>query len=447
MNPVSRRMCRAVVAVGTVGLLVLVAGCNGAGSEANQSVSCVPAKPGETVTLTFTSWVPGMDKTVALWNRQNPDIQVRYKQVVPGPQGTYQAYANQIKGGDTPDLGMIEFDSLPSFRLQGGIMNIGVCPGVAEARSRYLPWTMQQVAFGEPGAVYGVPQDVGPLALYYRKDLFEQAGIAVPTTWDEFYQAAKQVKAKGGLMVNFAPDGASFFAGLAWQGGGRWFSYTDTGWAVHMTDANTMRVAQYWQKMLDEKLVDAKPTLSNVQLKALDTGQEWATIGAAWTAKLVENGAPDTSGKWAVAPLPNWQSNQRVSGNWGGSTTVVFKGTKHPAEAAKFALWAFGNLDAEALNNKNGGQFPATLSGETDLPALRQTYPYFGGQVIWKVFQDAASTVDQKWQWGPTMTQTYTDLNDGLSAAVNGQATIADAVRQAQSSTIATMKALALNVD
>jgi multiple sugar transport system substrate-binding protein len=446
MHRVSRRLCRAVAAAGAAGLLVLAGACDALGSGADQSVSCDPAKPGEKVTLTFTSWVPGMEKTVDLWNQQNPDIQVRYKQVVPGPQGTYQAYANQIKGGDTPDLGMIEFDSLPSFRLQGGIMNIGGCPGVAEASARYLPWTMQQVAFGEPGAVYGVPQDVGPLALYYRKDLFQQNGIPVPTTWDEYYEAAKQIKAKGGLIVNFAPDAASFFAGLAWQGGGRWFSYTDTGWALAMTDNNTMRVAQYWQRMLNEKLVDSKPTLSNIQLKALDTGQEWSMIGAAWTAKLLENGAPDTTGKWAVAPLPNWQPDRRVSGNWGGSTTVVFKGTKHPAEAAKFALWAFGNLDAEALNNKNGGQFPATISGETDLPALRQPYPYFGGQVIWKIFQDAASTVDKSWQWGPTMTQTYTDLNDGLSAAVNGQGTIADAVRQAQSSTIATMKALALNV-
>jgi multiple sugar transport system substrate-binding protein len=445
MSPVRPCLRRTASAVGVVAVLALASACL-SGPATDENIPCVPAKPGEKVDLTFTSWVPGMDKTVDLWNRQNPDIQVHYKQIVPGPQGSYQAYSNQIKGGDTPDLGMIEFDSLPGFRLQGGIMNIGVCPGVAEASKRYLPWTMKQVAFGEPGAVYGVPQDVGPLALYYRKDLFQQNGIEVPATWDAFYQAAKKIKAKGGLIANFAPDGGSYFAGLAWQSGGSWFSFTNDGWSVHMTDDNTMRVARYWQKMLDEKLVDTKPTLSNIQLKALDTGQEWTTIGAAWTAKLIETGAPTTSGKWAVAPLPNWQAGRRVSGNWGGSTTVVFKGTKHPAEAAKFALWAFGDNAAEALNNKNGGQFPATISGETQLPALREPYPYFGGQVIWKVFQDAATSVDTSWQWGPTMTQTYADLNDGLSAAVNGQATIGGALRHAQSSTIATMTALALNV-
>nr|BFE74782.1 hypothetical protein GCM10020092_080830 [Actinoplanes digitatis] len=41
--------------------------------------------------------MPGMQKTVDLWNKQNPDIQVQYKEVVAGQRGTYQTYANQIK--------------------------------------------------------------------------------------------------------------------------------------------------------------------------------------------------------------------------------------------------------------------------------------------------------------------------------------------------------------
>ena len=224
-------------------------------------------------------------------------------------------------------------------------------------RGNYIPWTINQVSFGEAGAIYGVPQDIGPLALYYRKDLFEKAGIAVPTTWDEFYTAAKAIKAEGGLITNF-PDAPSLFAGLAWQNGAQWFSNTDGQWKVSMTDEKTMQVADYWTKMAKEGLVDNKPTLSAVQYKAMDTGKEWSAIGAAWTAKLFETGVPTTSGKWAVAPLPQWTAGETKAGNWGGSTTVVFKGAKYPYEAAKFAVWAFGSNDAFALNNKNGGQYP-----------------------------------------------------------------------------------------
>ncbi len=439
-----QRKALALLASGT---LIMTAACGG-GSESGsgQQAACEPAKSGEKVNLTFSSWVPGMQKTVDLWNQQNPDIQVTYKQVVGGPAGTYQAYANQLKAGNAGDLGMIEFDTLPSFRLQDGLMNIGACPGVKEAAAKFVPWTIEQVSFGEPNAVYGVPQDIGPLALYYRKDLFEQNGIKVPATWDEFYTAAKQVKSKGAFITNLPPDGTSYFAALAWQNGAKWFANDAGKWSVTMTDAATMKVADYWQKMLGEKLVDTKPALTNTQWKALETGEEWTMIGAAWTAKLIENGAPGTAGKWAVAPLPQWTAGGAAAGNWGGSTTVVFKGSKHPAEAAKFASWAFGHVDALALNNQNGGQFPATVEGQTKLPALNQPYAYFGNQVVWEVFQKAATQVDPKWQWGPTMTQTFADLGNGLSAAVNGQGTIADALKQSQDKTLNTMKSQGIAV-
>jgi multiple sugar transport system substrate-binding protein len=442
-------LSRKALALVASGSMILVAACSGGSGETagtTGDAGCQPAAAGQKVTLTFSSWVPGMQKTVDLWNKQNPDIQVDYKQVVGGPAGTYQAYANQIKAGNAGDLGMVEFDTLPSFRLQDGLLNIGNCPGIKEAAAKFVPWTIEQVSFGEPGAVYGIPQDIGPLALYYRKDLFDKNGIEVPKTWDQFYAAAQQVKAKGAFITNFPPDGTSYFAALAWQNGAKWFGNQDGKWSVSMTDGPTMQVAEYWQRMLTEKLVDTKPGLTNSQWKAMDTDQQWAMIGAAWTAKLIENGAPSTAGKWAVAPLPQWTEGAAKAGNWGGSNTVVFKGSKHPAEAAKFAAWAFGELPALELNNRNGGQFPATTEGQTKLPALTQPYSYFGDQVVWKVFQEAATQVDPKWQWGPTMTQTFADLGNGLSAAVNGQSTVPDALKQAQDKTITTMKSQGIEV-
>ncbi len=450
-----RMLQRAGMALGLTGGLCVIAACGGggasspgesSGSSGAAAGSCKPAAAGQKVTLTFSSWVPGMQKTVDLWNKQNPNIQVNYKQVVGGPEGTYQAYFNQLKAGNAGDLGMVEFDSLPSFRVQNGLMNIGPCAPVKAAAPKYVAWTIKQVSFGEPGAVYGIPQDIGPLALYYRKDLFAKAGIAVPTTWDQFYAAAKKIKAKGAYITNFAPNGSSQFAGLAWQNGAQWFSNNGGTWKVNMTDPKTLQVADYWTKMVKQGLTDSKPGLQPVQFKALDSGQEWTEIGAAWTAKLIENGAPSTSGKWAVAPLPQWTSGGNAAGNWGGSTTVVWKGSKHPYEAAKFATWAFGSLPAFALNNKNGGQYPTTTEAQANLPALKAPYPFFGNQVIWKVFKTAASGVSQSWQWGPTMTSTYSALDNGLAQVDNGKGTVADALKAAQAQTISTMKSQSLQV-
>lgn len=441
---------RGIGAVVATSALLLSAACGGSSSDPEEDTAagaaCEPVADGEKVTLTFTSWVPGMQETVDLWNKENPDIQVKYKEVVGGNAGTYQSYSNQIKANKTPDIGMVEFDNLPSFRLQDGLTDIGPCAPVQEVTDKYVDWAMSQVGFGEEGAVYGIPMDIGPMALYYRKDLFEQAGIEVPTTWDEYYDAAKKIKAEGAVITDFPTDQPAWFTALAWQNGASWFANDGDQWTVSLTDDKTRQVADYWQKLIDEDLVDTIPGLSDPQWKALDSSKEWTLIGAAWTTKLLESTAPKTAGKWAVAPMPQWTAGENTAGNWGGSNAVVFKGSEHPYEAAQFATWAFSDMDALALNNKNGGQYPATTEGQSSLPALKEGLPYYDNQNVWEVFAEASAGVDPDFQWGPTMTQTYADLADGIGKAANGSGTVTDALQSAQDKTVEAMKAQALTV-
>jgi len=446
----TRRPGRLVAALVTAAAFAVTAACSGAapsdGSPA-AAAPCAPAPAGTKVNLTFTSWVPGMQKTVDLWNQTHPDIHVDYTEVVGGNQGTYQSYANQIKAGTTGDLGMIEFASLPSFRLQNGLANIGGCQPVSAGIGDYPDWTRSQISFGEQGAVYGVPQDVGPLGLYYRKDLFAAAGLTAPTTWDEFAKDAAVIRSKGGYIADFMPDQPAWFTALAWQNGARWFTQEAGGaWKVDMTDPKTLQVADFWQQLISAKQVHTVPGINNVEWKALNSGQEWTLIGAPWTAKLLETNAPATAGKWALAPLPQWTAGGTSGGSWGGSATVVWAGSKHPYEAAQFAMWAFGDPAALALNNQNGGQFPAH-NGQTRLPALSRAYPYFGNQVIWSDFATANTQVDPSFQWGPTMTDTFDTMANGFGQAVNGQGDLTAVLRNAQAGTVQTMKAQALQVN
>ncbi|MHB8087150.1 MAG: extracellular solute-binding protein [Anaerolineaceae bacterium] len=52
-------------------------------------------------------------------------------------------------------------------------------------------------AFAVDGKSYGVPWDMGAVTFWYNKDLFEQAGVEVPTTWSEFLTACETLKAAG----------------------------------------------------------------------------------------------------------------------------------------------------------------------------------------------------------------------------------------------------------
>nr|MDT0660398.1 extracellular solute-binding protein [Micromonospora sp. DSM 115978] len=422
-----------------------VAACSSGDSDddAGQPASCAPSA--DPVTLTFTSWIPGIEEVVAVWNAANPDIQVEVQTGPNGNSGTYQNFFNQLKAGNAPDLGQVEYDALPSFRVQNGLVNLAACEEVVAAQDQFVDWTWNQVSFGESGAAYGVPQDAGPMALFYRADLFEANDIEVPTTWAEYATAAEKVRAAGGYITNFSQADINQFAGLAWQAGARWFANDGTNWTVNLTDEKTVQVADYWQDLLDRDLVSAVPPWTTEWDNAYNTSQAWTWVSAVWGANSIATGAPDTAGKWAVAPMPQWTEGAAVAGNWGGSSTAVFTGSEHVYEAAKFALWLNTSDEALVLLNEKANLYPATKAG-AELPALSQGVEFYGGQPIYDVFAQASTQVSPDFVWGPTMTQTYADASDGFKAAVSGQGTLTEALTSAQVSTIDTLKSQSIPV-
>jgi multiple sugar transport system substrate-binding protein len=434
----------------TVGVLLTSAlaltACSSGGSDddpAGQDGACAPAEG--PVTLTFTTWIPGIEDVVKVWNDKNPDIQVKVQTGPNGNSGTYQNFFNQLKAGNPPDLGQVEYDALPSFRIQDGLVNLADCEAVAQSKDLFVDWTWNQVSFGEENAAYGVPQDAGPMAMFYRADLFEANDIEVPTTWAEYAQAAEKIRAADGYITNFSTSDVNQFAGLAWQAGGRWFGNDGDKWKVDLADAKTAEVAQYWQDLLDRKLISTVPPWTTEWDNAYNTGQAWTWISAVWGANSISTGAPDTAGKWAVAPMPQWTEGAAAAGNWGGSSTAVFKGSEHVYEAAQFALWLNTSDEALALLNSTANLYPAAKAG-AQLPALAEGVEFYGGQPIYDVFAQASTQVSPDFVWGPTMTQTYATASDGFKAAVSGQGTLLDALRSAQDSTVQTLKSQSIPV-
>jgi multiple sugar transport system substrate-binding protein len=434
------------VATGVALLTALaLAGCAGGGSTGGggDAAACTPAD-GD-VTLEFTSWIPGIEDVVATWNEQNPDIQVEVQTGPNGNSGTYANFFSQLEAGNAPDLGQIEYDALSSFRVQDGLENLAACEDVVAAEADFIPWTWGQVTLGTSDGVYGVPQDSGPMALFYRADLFEQNGIEVPTTWDEYKEAAVKVREAGGYITNFSTADINQFAGFVWQAGGDWFTNDGDAWTVDLTGEQSTTVADYWQELLDEDLVATYPAWTEEWNNAYNSGEVWTWNSAVWGANSIASGAPDTAGNWAVAPSPQWAAGEQSSGNWGGSSVAVFKGSEHVYEAAKFALWLNTSDEALTALNESANIYPATTAG-LSLPSLQEGVEFYGGQKIYDVFAEAAEQVNPDFVWGPTMTQTYADVSDGFQSAVTGRGTLLEALESAQASTISTLEAQSIPV-
>ena len=396
------------------------------------------------VNLTFWSWVPGIDKVVDLWNQENPDVHVELSNVPAGGSGGYAKMRASLTAGDPPDLAQVEYQEIPSLLVDQGLEDL-TSLGIESDKSKFVDWQWQQGVFND--RVYAVPQASGPMAMFYRQDLFKKWNIEPPRTWADFEAAAKVFRKHHTYIATFPAANSAYFGALSWQAGARWFGTQGGKWTVDVDNPATRKVAKYWNNLVKKDLVKTEPDMANGWFKDIQDGQITSWVGPQWGDALLRGNAPATSGKWKVAPMPQWSEDGKfVSSNWGGSSTVVMHGSDHAKEALRFAIWL--NTDADSVNMliKSGYGWPAVKSAR-DSAALNRKDPFFGNQRYNKVFAAADAAVDTRWQWSPTTAEAYEHFNNALQGAVDGTGTFAGSLPQVQDQIVKDLEDKGLPVD
>ncbi|ANZ19076.1 solute-binding lipoprotein [Streptomyces noursei ATCC 11455] len=425
---VRRRTVLGGAAAAAAGLAL--AGCGDDGDAPRER------RKGQKITLTFWSWVPGIDRPVDLWNRTHPEVQVKVEKVSAVNGEQYAKMHAAIKAGNPPDLGQIEFPVIPSFLLDGGLRDLAPL-GAARHRDAFFAWQWGQSVFGS--GIYAIPQASGPMGLFVRQDLFDRWGIPVPRTWDAYAAAAKEVRRHGAWIETFAPTNGNRFAGLAWQAGAKWYATHGDTWVVHLDDAPTRRVADYWEALVRGKLVKTIPDRRDAWYKDIQTGAIPAWVGASWGDALLAGNAPGTKGRWRAAPLPQWRPGGRAYANWGGSTTAVFAKASYPRDALDFAVWLNTDPGSIALLLQGGYGFPSAKAGYA-ATALDADKDFFGGQPYSRVFADAGAHVDTSWQWGPGVDTLFQRLGDAFTDALADGSSFRSVLTKVQRQTVSDLR-------
>ncbi len=389
------------------------------------------------VELTYWSWAPGMDKVVALWNEEHPDVKVTVKKQASGDDLVTKTIT-AAKAGEAPDLVQAEYQALPT--LVGNDVLADISGEVGDAEREFAPGVWQQVTLGTD-AVYALPQDSGPMMFFYREDLFEEYDLTVPTTWEEFAETARALKEKAPekALTTFSSNDAGLFAGLAQQAGARWWTTEGQKWKVAIDDAATRKVADFWGSLVKEGAIDNQPMYTPAWNKALNTGKQIAWVSAVWAPGTLATAAPDTKGKWAMAPLPQWEKGANVTGSWGGSTTAVTNDSEHKEAAAEFATWL--NTDPEALAAlvRESGVYPAAQAAQTG-DALKEAPEFFSGQTD---FHERAAKIAEGTApaaWGPNVNVAYSSFKDAFGAAAKKRSDFGAALRTVHETTVADLE-------
>lgn len=193
------------------------------------------------------------------------------------------------------------------------------------------------------GHVYGLGYSVTPYVFAYRSDLLEEAGIAVPTTWDELADAARELTKKN-------ESGEVEFAGFCYpQTGGNLveldvFVYGNGGQYIvdgEPVFADNEAVAGALS-FLRELIPDVSLTYSSSEVNPFVSGSAAMTLinNAALTTMLKN---PEYEGKVGIALPPN----NGVKASFCGCN-MLFIGTKCQNPDAAFRFISFV-LSKEAM--------------------------------------------------------------------------------------------------
>ena len=419
-----------------VALTAALASCaSGEPAEAPEAAQSQATAAQGPVTLTYWTWAPNMDKIVEVWNKANPDIQVTVSKQAGGDDAAAK-FLTAAKAGNPPDLVQAEYQHLPSFIAADAVADIKA--ETAAIKSEFTDGLWGLVTLGTDG-VYGIPQDSGPMMLFYRKDLFDKHGIEVPKTWQEYAEAARTVRKKDptAYLGTFSSNDPGAFTGLAQQAGAQWWSISGESWKVNIADEATVKVADYWGGLVQEGLIDDMPYFTPEWNKALNDGKLLTWPSAVWAPGVLSSNAPKGKGKWAVAPLPQWNAGESHSGFWGGSSTAVAAGSPHKAAAARFATWL--NTDPQAIDLlvKEAAIYPAATKAQQNLD---QAPDYFSDQPDF--WQRAAefSAGARGFTFGPNVGVAYNAFKDAFDKALQDGTPFSDALRTMQEATVADMQ-------
>jgi len=229
--------------------------------------------------------------------------------------------------------------------------------------------------YGNEGRYYGGPYDMGAVGMWYNKDIFKEAGVDVPKTWDELLNIVPKIKAAG-------------YVPIALGGGDKWPAHF---WWVYL--AMRLGGKDAFDKayngtgsFADAPFVKAGETLLQlVKLDPFQTGYLGATYDDEAALMGNKKAAMELMGQWApgvqVANSVNgtglgdslgWFSFPAVAGGAGKLTDVMgggggyVLGKNAPDEAVDFLSFVLTKENNMVLS-KVEGSIPVVAGAEAAL--------------------------------------------------------------------------------
>jgi ABC-type glycerol-3-phosphate transport system substrate-binding protein len=414
-----RRMLQAVGLTSAAGVAGCVEGAlfeeeTPAAGSADAVTGWAWGEAGEALGLTVDPYAEQRDATVRIENVDHESYHDRFEGAL-------------TSGEDGPDFAMLESVVAPSSVDTGGLEDLSGRIS-SSLKDEFLAGTWETISDGD--AVYALPWDVGPVGMFYRRDVYRQHGIDPTTieTWDQFIEEGEKLP-DGVHMTNLPPnDYDGVWRRQFRQLGGQ--PFTEDG-KVNVHSDTSRRVAENIKAMVDAGIASEAESWTPDWFEQYANGSIASLPAGAWMETTLRDSLPDTDGDWGVYELPAYESGGNHATNWGGSNLCLPSQTDGDAvdRAWDYVEWAMTSTEMHNRMLSEFGIFPA-YEPAYEADVYDEALEFFGGQRARQVFVDLAPDVPG-YRYTADTDAVSDAMNTYLARMIEGELSPAAAVQQA----------------
>lgn len=407
-------------------LALSLAACGGgsapeAGGDAATSEPAAAASTADDSTATeggagdihVASWNNAADNLSEIAEAFNAEYEGEGQVIIDYVDSDYSKLQPALAAGTgVPDIFQTQNRDIPAFFNNYGLESFLDITDIIEADADNWVDFALETCKAEDGKYYAIPWDIGPVAMYYRADIFEENGIVAEelTTYDKYIEAGKKLKEAGDYYIeafnfNGATSRDQFMIYLNQLGG----QYYDEEGKVKLDSPEMMQATELVLRMVEEGVAMDVSNAWDDRITAINDSKLVALCYPAWYMGTMQNSCADLAGKWKVAPMPAFEEGGNNTSNAGGSVLAASSTTQNPELCKAFLEYAMKSDAGNDVNMKYG-EFPSyTPAYKTDF--FNSASDYYSGQEVNSIF--ASLTGAPATAWGPY----YVDVDESTKAA------------------------------
>ncbi len=392
---------------------------------------CGSSQEGDDV-LTIWAWdanynIPILEKAAEIYNQTNPEVE--FNIVEKGLEDIEQSLHTSFASGTTqglPDIVLIQDDKAQLFL--NSYPDAFYAMDDAINTSDFLDYKVSTCQYQE--ATYCLPFDSGVAGLFYRKDIYEEAGYTAADlediTWSKYFEIADDVyQQTGAKSLNYYPSKA--LIKIMMQSAGSWFADDEY---TNLKDNPVLVEALETSNEIHNAEWALETTDRDQYVSGLNSGELASISEGVWIISTLTQSS-DQSGKWAVAPTPKLEvDGATMYSNSGGGSLYVVNGTGDEELAADFLGTAFTTEDIYDFMLSEVGAIGSYIPA-LDSDVYQEEIAFFDNEPIYATMAEWAEAVPSV-EYTPEAAEVISTLDTMSNDYFTGKVTVEELLDNVQ---------------